>query len=80
MGRGILPLVTLMLFALSGPADATDFTAEVVDQDGRPVANAVVSLISDAKTSMPAASTHLATEKTVDQRKETFLPLVTVVP
>jgi plastocyanin len=80
MGRGILPLVTLMLFALSGPADATDFTAEVVDQDGRTVANAVVSLISDAKTSMPAASTHLATEKTVDQRKETFLPLVTVVP
>ena len=80
MGRGILPLVTVMLFALCEPAGATNFTAEVVDQDGHPVANAVVTLVPEAKTSMPAASTRLPTDKTIDQRNETFLPLVTIVP
>lgn len=80
MGRGSLPLVAFLLFALCDPAAATNFTAEVVDQDGHPVANAVVSLISETKGSMPAASTRLATEKTIDQRNETFLPLVTIVP
>lgn len=80
MGRGILPFVTVLLFAACEPARATNFTAEVVDQDGHPVVNAVVSLISEVKTSMPAASAHLSTEKTIDQRNETFLPLVTIVP
>jgi plastocyanin len=80
MGRGILPLVTVLLFAACEPAGATNFTAEVVDQDGRPVINAVVSLVPEVKTSMPAASTRLPTEKTIDQRNETFLPLVTVIP
>ncbi|HEY4264202.1 MAG TPA: hypothetical protein VGM72_02710 [Micropepsaceae bacterium] len=80
MGRGFLPLVAVLLFAACNPAGATNFTAEVVDQDGHPVVNAVVSLISETKASMPAALTHLATEKTIDQRNETFLPLVTIVP
>jgi len=70
----------MLLFAICEPARATNFTAEVVDQDGRPVVNAVVSLLSEVKTSMPAAATHLAMEKTIDQRGETFLPLVTIVP
>lgn len=80
MGRGIPPLIAVLLFALCGPAYATNFTAEVVDQDGHPVANAVVSLIPEVKASMPAATTHLQTEKIIDQRNETFLPLVTIVP
>jgi len=80
MGRGILPLVAALLFAASEPAFATNFTAEVADQDGHPVANAVVSLIPDAKAAMPAAATRLAAEKTIDQRNETFIPLVTIVP
>jgi plastocyanin len=80
MGRGILSLATVVLLASSEAAVATNFTAEVVDQDGHPVANAVVTLIPDAKTSMPPASTRLVTEKTIDQRNETFLPLVTIVP
>jgi plastocyanin len=67
----------LLLFSSS--ACATTLTAEVVDQDGHPVTNAVVSLAS-ASGSMPAASSRLANEKTIDQRNETFLPLVTIVP
>jgi plastocyanin len=80
MGRALLPLVTFLLCAACGAASATNFTAEVADQDGHPVANAVISLVPEVKTSMPAASTHLATEKIIDQRSETFLPLVTIVP
>ncbi len=80
MGRWVLPLVTVLLLAAFEPACATNFTAEITDQDGHPVANAVVVLVSEAKTSMPAASTRLPAEKTIDQRNETFLPLVTIVP
>ena len=69
-----------LLFAVCGSAAATTFTAEVNDQDGRPVANAVVVLVPDSKASMPAAATRLAAERTIDQRGETFIPLVTIVP
>jgi len=75
-----LSLATVMLFASSEAAMATNFTAEVVDQDGHPVVNAVVALVPDAKGAMPAASSRLVADKTIDQRNETFLPLVTVVP
>jgi plastocyanin len=80
MGRGVLALTTVLPFAFCEAALATNFTAEVVDQDNRPVVNAVVTLIPETKASMPAASTRLAGEKTIDQRNETFLPLVTIVP
>src|SRR5215470_17023350 len=80
MGRGISSLALVMLLASSEAAIATNLTAEVVDQDGRPVINAVVILVPDTKASMPAASTRLVADKTIDQRNETFLPLVTVVP
>jgi plastocyanin len=80
MGRGISSLAIALLFASSDAAMATNFTAEVVDQDGHPVGNAVVMLVPDAKAAMPLASTRLVTDKTIDQRNETFLPLVTVVP
>jgi plastocyanin len=72
--------MTALLIAFCEPAGATNFTAEVVDQDNRPVVNAVVTLIPETKSSMPAASTRLATDKTIDQRNETFLPMVTIVP
>ena len=80
MGRRIFPYVGALLFATCGWAEATTFTAEVNDQDGHPVANAVVVLVSDSKASMPAAVTRLAAERTIDQRGETFIPLVTLVP
>jgi plastocyanin len=80
MGIGTFRCVGALLFAVCGPAAATTFTVEVDDQDGRPVANAVVVLIPDSKASMPVAATRLAAEKTIDQRGETFIPLVTIVP
>jgi plastocyanin len=70
----------ILLVAACQTAAATTFTAEITDQDGRPVANAVVSLVPDPKTGMPGASTRLPSEKVIDQRLETFVPIVTVVP
>jgi plastocyanin len=78
MGTRIFPCVAALLFAVCGSARATTFTAEVDDQDGRPVANAVIVLVPDSKTSIPAS--HLPAERTIDQRSETFIPLVTIVP
>ena len=80
MGRGTLSLALVALVASGTAAVATTLTAEIVDQDGRPVVNAVVTLVPDSKGSMPAAATRLAADKTIDQRNETFLPMVTIVP
>src|SRR6266850_6274328 len=80
MGRGCSAIIAALWLALCLPAAATTFTAEISDQDGKPVVNAVVSLLPDPKGPMPSASSRLATEKTIDQRNETFLPLVTIVP
>jgi len=80
MGRRVFPCAGVLLFAVCGSAAATNFTAEVNDQDGRPVSNAVIVLVPDLKTPIPAATTRLAADKTIDQRSETFIPLVTIVP
>jgi hypothetical protein len=81
MGRGFFSAVVLLLVAACRPAAATTFTAEITDQDGRPVMNAVVTLMPDPEGStIPGASTRLSIEKIIDQRRETFLPLVTIVP
>ncbi len=79
MGRGIFTIVAALLLLFGGNAFATNFTAEVVDQDGHAVANAVVALVS-MSAALPAVSSRLANEKTIDQRNETFIPLVTIVP
>ena len=79
MGRGLTAIAAALLLAVCEPAAATDFTAVVIDQDGKPVPNAVVSLLTDSP-SMPAPSSRLASEKTIDQRNETFIPLVTIIP
>jgi plastocyanin len=79
MGRGISALVAVLL-AVCEPAMATNFTAVITDQDGKPVVNAVVSLLTESGSGMPAASSRLTGEKTIDQRNETFLPIVTIIP
>jgi hypothetical protein len=81
MGRGSFSAVALLLVAACQSAAATTFTAEITDQDGRPVMNAVVTLVPDPQGApMPGASTRLTIQKLIDQRLETFLPLVTIVP
>ena len=72
--------MAVLLLAIYKPAAAANFTAVVSDQAGKPVANAVVSLVTESSAGMPAASSKLPTEKTIDQRDETFLPLVTIIP
>ena len=56
MGRGYSAIVTALALALCGRAEAASLAVAVSDQDGRPVANAVVSLISDSKNTMPSAA------------------------
>jgi hypothetical protein len=81
MGRRVSTSVAVILLVAAGhTAAATTFTAEITDQDGKPVPNAVVSLVPESKTAMPAASSRLPNEKTIDQRSETFVPIVTIVP
>lgn len=81
MGRRVSTgALVILLVAAGQTAAATTFTAEITDQDGKPVQNAVVSLNPESKTAMPAASTRLPNEKTIDQRFETFVPIVTIVP
>jgi plastocyanin len=80
MGKGLTAIVAVLLLALYSPAAATDFTAVVTDQDGQPVVNAVVSLLADSSSATPAPSSRLPAEKTIDQRNETFIPLVTIIP
>src|SRR5207302_2308173 len=79
MGKRIIWLAGLMLCLVCGPASATTFTAQVSDQDGKPVANAVVTLVAEGRNP-PALSPRLEADKVIDQREETFIPLVTVVP
>src|SRR5437763_2303573 len=79
MGKRITCLAGLVLFLVCGPASATTFTAQVSDQDGKPVANAVLTVVAEGRNP-PALSPRLEADKVIDQREETFIPLVTVVP
>ena len=80
MGREYSALAGALLLVVCGPAEAATFTVSIADQDGRAVENAVISLVPQVKASMPEASSRLAMEKKIDQRNETFVPLVTVIP
>jgi plastocyanin len=80
MGMKAFLLVVTLPLVLSAVAAATTFTAEVSDSDGHPVQNAVVTLVPAAKGVIPAPATLLSSEKSIDQRSETFIPLVTIVP
>src|SRR5262245_57192191 len=78
MGRGPAGVFAMLLAAVWNTAAATTFTAEITDQDGKPVRNAVVSLVPESRTTLPGAC--LPNDKVIDQRSETFVPLVTIVP
>jgi len=78
MGSRIILFAALLLL-VNGPAAATSFAARVIDQDNKPVANAVITIVADGKTA-PAPATRLDPARIVDQRDETFIPLVTILP
>ena len=71
---GILGLLLL----LAVPAFASSADVAVVDKSGRPLADAVIELSPEAQQPVLQAM-QPASEAIIDQRHETFLPLVTVV-
>src|SRR5947199_10560069 len=77
MARQVLLLVfATVLFA--GPvARAGTLEIDIFDSRGAPAANAVVALTPLGNG--VAAAWRLPTEAIIDQRKETFIPLVTLV-
>jgi plastocyanin len=70
-------LPTALLF-LAGPAFASPAEVAVVDRSGHPLADAVVELATAGPETV-SPTRQLSTEAVIDQRHETFLPLVTVV-
>lgn len=80
MGRKAFLLVAALPLVLFDTAAATTFTAEISDSDGRPVQNTVVTLLPAAKGAVPSPSSRLPSEKNIDQKSETFIPLVTIIP
>jgi plastocyanin len=80
MGREFSAIAAAMLLCAAHPAQAATFAISLSDQNGRPVENAVVTLMPQNRSGMPEPAGRLPNEKKIDQRNETFIPLVTVVP
>jgi plastocyanin len=78
MTRTLIRLASLAILLAAAPARAATVDIDISDQHGRPAANAVVALIS--QTGSPAAGSRLPAEAVIDQRNETFIPLVTILP
>lgn len=78
MTEKLLPGVLSVLLLLARPAIAFPAEITVVDKSGRPLADAVVELSPEAQQPVSPA-VQPALEAVIDQRHETFLPLVTVV-
>src|SRR5271170_3710897 len=68
--------------APAGPAAATELVVQVSDAAGRPVPDAVVALAPrGAAATLAAARAPALTQRlVVDQRNETFIPYVQIVP
>lgn len=79
MSRRFGTVFAAVLFLVYRPAWAATFAVQVVDQDGKSAPNAVVTLTPQGH-GMPAPGTRLDAEKVIDQRNETFIPLVTILP
>jgi plastocyanin len=76
----VRPTILILLAAVllvGPPASAASVSVEITGTDGHPVAGAVVELTS--LTSSAGSAAKIATEAVVDQRNETFVPLVTLI-
>jgi len=71
-----LPCIACLGLFLVSPAQASNVDLQISDSAGHPAANAVVALTAQGA---PAPASHLPMEAVVDQRHETFIPLVTVL-
>jgi plastocyanin len=77
MSRALFHFVFLTFVLAGAPAAAGSLDVQISDSSGHPAANAVVALTSQGAVSETAS--HLPAETIIDQRKETFLPLVSIV-
>jgi len=75
-------ILALQVFALAlaAPAAAGALVVTVVDGSGHAMRDAVVSLVPNEVSRMPAAATLLGVTKIIDQQNEMFVPLVSIVP
>jgi plastocyanin len=76
MIRNLVHFISLAILLAGAPAHAATVDIDISDQQGRPAPNAVVALIPQAG---PAAAGHLPAQAIIDQRRETFIPLVTIL-
>jgi plastocyanin len=68
--------VFAICLVMSKAAFASTLSVEVSDSAGKPASDAVVTLVPDDQRQIP---THLPAKAVIDQRHETFLPLVVVI-
>jgi plastocyanin len=80
MARGFPLVFAALLIAANASAQAAEVTIRIADETGNPAANAVVVFVTDGTVNSPDANDFLDTEREIDQRDETFLPLVTILP
>jgi plastocyanin len=78
MAPQLVRAVFAAAFFASAPALAGTVTIDVVDGDGHPAANTVISL-STGNPGDEDLPSRLPADAVIDQRAETFLPLVTVI-
>ena len=76
--RLILVSAAVTLFA-GAPVFAATVSVSVTGTDGHPAADAVVELTSASASASAEQGTKVPAEAIVDQRKEAFIPLVTIV-
>ena len=77
MPTRVLPFACFaVLLALAFPAAAATVDIQISETGGQPAANAVVALTAQGERT---PISHLPAEAMIDQRHETFLPLVTIV-
>jgi plastocyanin len=69
--------IALATLACAVPALAGTVSIAVSSTDGKPAADAVVALVPDVAGPLPASRVPL--EAIIDQRHETFIPLVSVI-
>jgi plastocyanin len=75
---GVASMILVVITAVSGfSCRAAGIIATVTDEDGQPLPDAVVSVVASGATRI-SPSAPLATA-TIDQREETFVPMVVVV-
>jgi plastocyanin len=74
-GRGAAVAASLGL----AQAQAAGIVATVTDEPGKPLAEAVVMIMPDDGTPMPAAPARTLMTANIDQRDETFVPEVVVI-